>query len=43
MIQTHMHLGFTWCCLYYWSLARAHTSEDSVDMKASLYTPSGKG
>lgn len=43
MIQAHTHLAFTWCCLYYWSLARAHVSEDSVDMKASLYIPSGEG
>lgn len=43
MIQTHMHLVFTWHCLYYWSLARAHASEDSIDMKASLYIPSGEG
>lgn len=43
MIQMHTHLVFTWCCLYYWTLARAHASEDSIDMKASLYISSGEG
>jgi len=43
MIKMNTHLDFTWRCLYYWSLARAHASEDSVDMKASLCVPSGNG
>lgn len=42
MIQVHMHLICTWCCLY-WNFARAHASEDSVDMKAFLHITGGEG